>query len=199
VRVKATKLVSVFEWDERSMHFHASWRQLSKVDTGPNKDQTGKGAFDVNYIQVQGQGKVVGDTLTVFNGTDAWWGEGDEKIFIDGESFPSHVGTGTEDYYGYAWCRPEYFQSPFHAQPCGDGNLAGGFSVNSRYRVLDTLPFTKSIKLDMELWHWRHTQMNFAPTTFWYARPGATSNSKADPESAALPVPTKLSDVLDES
>ena len=82
----------------------------------------------MNYVTLQGQGTVVGDTLTVFNGTNAWWGEGDEKIYIDGEAFPSHVGTGTEDYYGYAWCRPEAFQSPFHAQPCGDGNLAGGFS-----------------------------------------------------------------------
>ncbi len=197
VHVEATAQVGQFDWDGRSMHFHASWRQYTKIDTGPNKDQTGKGAFDVNYVEIQGQGQIVGDTLTVYNGTDAWWGEGDEKIFIDGEEFPSHVGTGTEDYYGYAWCRPEYFQSPFHAQPCGDGNLKGGFSVNSRYRILDALPFTKSIKLDMELWHWRSTQMNYAPATFWYARPGARGNVKPDPKSAALPVPKQRSDVVD--
>jgi hypothetical protein len=179
------------------MHFHAAWRQYTKIDTGPNKDQSGDGAFDVNYIDVKGRGQIVGDTLTLFNGTDAWWGEGDEKIYIDGETFPSHVGTGTEDYYGYAWCRPEVFQSPFHAQPCGDGNMAGGFSVNSRYRVLDALPFHQSIKLDMELWHWRQTRMNYAPTTFWYARPGATSNVPPDPQSAALPVAKKRSDVVD--
>jgi hypothetical protein len=197
VHVKATAHIGQYDWDDRSMHFHASWRQYTKIDTGPNKDQTGKGALDVNYVEIRGQGKVVGDTLTVYNGINAWWGEGDEKIFIDGEDFPSHVGTGTEDYYGYAWCRPEYFQSPFHAQPCGDGNLAGGFSVNSRYRVLDALPFTKSIKLDMELWHWRNTKMNFAPATFWYGRPGAKGNVKPDPDSAALPVAKKRSDVVD--
>ncbi|MBC8869059.1 MAG: DUF2961 domain-containing protein [Planctomycetes bacterium] len=197
VRIKASKQVSVFDWDERSMHFNAVWRQYTKVDTGPNKDQTGKGAFDVNYVEIQGQGKVVGDTLTLYNGIAAWWGEGDEKIYIDGEEFPSHVGTGTEDYYGYAWCRPEKFQSPFHSQPCGDGNLAGGFSVNSRYRILDALPFTKSIKFDMELWHWRETRMNFAPATFWYSRPGATSNVEPDPETAAEPVALKRSDIID--
>ncbi|MHC4402435.1 MAG: glycoside hydrolase family 172 protein [Planctomycetota bacterium] len=197
VRVQATAHVGDYEWDDRSMHFCASWRQYTKIDTGPNKDQTGNGAFDVNYVEIEGQGKIVGDTLTVYNGISAWWGEGDEKIFIDGEEFPSHVGTGTEDYYGYAWCRPEKFQSPFHAQPCGDGNLAGGFSVNSRYRILDALPFTKSIKLDMELWHWRNTRMNFAPTTFWYARPGAASNVKPDPKTAALPVPKKRGDVVE--
>ena len=40
------------------------------------------------------------------NPVEAWWGEGDEKVFVDGEKFPSHFGTGTEDYYGYAWCWP---------------------------------------------------------------------------------------------
>lgn len=197
VRINSEVQGSVYEWTNRSMHFHATWHQLTKVDTGPRKDQTGKGAFDVNYVTVEGQGKIVGDTLTLFNGIAAWWGEGDEKIFIDGEEFPSHIGTGTEDYYGYAWCRSEYFQSPFHAQPCGDGNNASGFSVNSRYRILDALPFTRSIKFDMELWHWASTRMNYAPTVFWYARPGAASNVQPDPKAAELPVAKKRSDVVE--
>ena len=184
-------------WTDRSLHFHATWHQLTLVDTGPNKDQTGAGAFDVNYVTVDGVGTVVGDTLTLFNGTSAWWGEGDEKIYIDGEAFPSHIGTGTEDYYGYAWCRPERFQSPFHSQPCGDGNLAGGFSVNSRYRILDALPFSSSIRFDMELWHWRSTRMNYAPAVFFYARPGAEVNVAPDPEAAALPVARTRGDVVE--
>jgi hypothetical protein len=197
LRIVGNVRLGPWDWDDRSLHFHATWRQYTKIDTGPNKDQTGNGAFDVNYVEVTGKGQYVGDTLTLFNGTAAWWGEGDEKIYIDGESFPSHVGTGTEDYYGYAWCRPEYFAAPFHAQPTGSGNLAGGFSVNSRYRSLDALPFTTSIEVDMELWHWRSTRMNYAPATFWYARPGATSNVEPDPETASLPVARKRSDVVE--
>ena len=197
VRVVSNMRSCAYDWTDRSMHFHANWHQLTKVDTGPNKNQSGEGAFDVNYVTIEGEGQVVGDTLTLFNGTAAWWGEGDEKIYIDGETFPSHVGTGTEDYYGYAWCRPERFQSPFHSQPCGDGNLSGGFSVNSRYRILDALPFKSSIRFDMELWHWRKTQMNYAPAVFWYGRPGAKGNVKPDPEAARLPVAKKRSDVVD--
>ena len=69
----------------------------------------------------------VGDCLTLFNTVYAWRGEGDEKIYVDGESFPSHFGTGTEDYYGYAWCRPERFTGhPFIAQPDGSGNFDPG-------------------------------------------------------------------------
>src|SRR5690606_15037365 len=140
------------------------------------------------YVTVEGKGVYVGDTLTLFNGAPRWWGEGDEKIYVDGENFPSHFGTGTEDYYGYAWCRPEKFSAPFHAQPDGSGNLEGGYAVNSRYRALDAIPFEKSIKFDMELWHWAPATVNYAPTTFFYARPGAKANVPADVESVKIKV-----------
>ncbi len=188
---------SGWDWNDRSLHFHSTWRQFTRVRTGPNKNMTGVGAFDVNYVQVQGRGTYVGDTLTLFNGTNAWWGEGDEKIFVDGEAFPSHIGTGTEDYYGYAWCKPADFAMPFHAQPDGSGNLKAGFSVNSRYRSLDAIPFETSIRFDMEMWHWRSTQMNYAPATFFYARPGADFNVKPDPESVALKVAQQEDDVVE--
>ncbi len=198
VEGQVTAKVGNWDWDERSMHFCGSWRQLTEVASfRDGATKPGEGAFDVNYVEVAGKGVYVGDTLTIFNGTDAWWGEGDEKIFVDHESFPSHVGTGTEDYYGYAWCRPEFFQSPFHAQPSGAGNFTPGLSVNSRYRSLDAIPFTESIKFDMELWHWRNTTVNFAPAAFWYARPGATSNVQPDPETAARRVALKRSDIVE--
>jgi hypothetical protein len=188
---------SPWSWDERSMYFHATWHQLTKATTRGRKSMDGQGAYDVNYVEVKGKGTFVGDTLTVFNGARAWWGEGDEKIFVDGESFPSHFGTGTEDYYGYAWCKPAFFESPFHAQPDGRGNLDVGFSVNSRYRALDAIPFTEQIKFDMELWHWADTQVNYAPATFWYARPGATCNVSPDAETAAKPVALQREDVVE--
>ncbi len=188
--------VGAWDWDDRSLHFHTTWRQLTEVDTKGGKGMDGNGAFDVNYVTVQGKGVYAGDTLSVFNGTDAWWGEGDEKIFVDGESFPSHVGTGTEDYYGYAWCKPAYFQAPFHAQPSGHGNLTVGFTANSRYRALDAIPFERSIQFDMELWHWAGTRVNYAPTTFWYARPGATWNVTGDPYTVTRPVAQKREDVV---
>ncbi|WP_425396220.1 glycoside hydrolase family 172 protein [Aeoliella sp.] len=188
VKVDLKVKSSPWQWDDRSMHFHAVWQELYKVDSFVGSDRPGDAAYDVNYVTVDGKGVYVGDTLTIFNGAAAWWGEGDEKIYVDGESFPSHIGTGTEDYYGYAWCRPENFSAPFHAQPTGDGNLIGGFSVNSRYRGLDAIPFTKSIQFDMELWHWKSTKVNYAPTAFFYARPGATANVEPDTEAAARAV-----------
>ena len=101
---------------------------------------------DWNYIQTTGQGVYMGDTLCVVNPVKAWWGEGDEKIYVDGETFPSHFGTGTEDYYGYAWCTPEFFESPFHAQPRAQGPANFGHVTNTRVRLLDGIPFTQVIE-----------------------------------------------------
>jgi D-arabinan exo alpha-(1,3)/(1,5)-arabinofuranosidase (non-reducing end) len=176
-----------WNWDDRSLHFHATWRQLTDVRTQTNQGAT-QGAFDVNYVTVHGRGVYVGDTLTIFNGHPSWWGEGDEKIFVDGEDFPSHFGTGSEDYYGYAWSNPNTFASPFHAQPYGHGANKIDMAVNSRYRSLDAIPFTKSIEFNMELWHSHATTVNYAPTTFFYAAPGAKVSVEPDPKTAKLPV-----------
>jgi hypothetical protein len=122
-----------WKWDERSMHFHADWQYRYPFDSQP--------AFDWNYLTAQGQGVLAGDVLTVMNTSPDWWGEGDEKIFVDGEAFPSHLGTGTEDYYGYAYCTPEFFEDPFHAQPRADGPRNFGRVTNLRCRSLDAIPF----------------------------------------------------------
>ncbi len=185
-----------WDWDDRSCHFHASWKQWAGIETQSNEKARDHGALDLNWVTVRGQGTYVGDTLTLFNTANTWWGEGDEKIYVDGESFPSHIGTGTEDYYGYAWCKPEFFESAFHAQPSGDGNLVAGFSVNCRYRSLDAIPFRKSIQFDMELWHWARTKMNYAPTTFWYARPGASCDVEPNVEEARRAVAQKVEDIV---
>ena len=185
-----------WDWDNRSCYFHAVWKQWPDVETQSNENSKDHGAFDLNWITVHGKGAYVGDVLTLFNTANTWWGEGDEKIYVDGEHFPSHIGTGSEDYYGYAWCKPEYFESAFHAQPCGEGNLKPGFSVNLRFRSLDAVPFEKSIKFDMELWHWAKTTMSYAPTTFWYARPGAKWDVKPNPKEAKRSIPRSVEDIV---
>ena len=78
-----------WKWDDRSMHFYTTWRQQRNIST----EENGRGAFDWNYLSVDGQGVFAGDTLTLLNRDPGWWGEGDEKIYVDGESFPSHFGT----------------------------------------------------------------------------------------------------------
>ncbi len=190
--------VAPWDWDERSMHFGASWHQYTELYTGEAKtNEGGGGMFDINFVDLTGKGVYVGDAITVFNTVYAWWGEGDEKIFVDGEDFPSSIGTGTEDYYGYAWCRPEKFANhPFIAQPDGSGNFWPGYTVNIRYRGLDAIPFSDSIRVDMEMWHWTRAIINYAPVTFWYVLPGGESNIAPDTEGAVADVAIERTDII---
>jgi len=184
-------------WDKRSMHFGASWYQQTHLDTGKKRNMEGTGdQFDVNYVTLKGKGVLVGTSVVLFNTANAWWGEGDEKVYVDGETFPSHFGTGTEDYYGYAWGMAEPFSHPFIAQPDGTGNNGSGYTSNIRWRGLDAIPFTKSLQFDLEMWHWAHTLINHAPAAFWYALPGVSSNVEPRPEDAKEPVALVREDII---
>lgn len=169
-------------WDDRSMHFYARWRSDYPVHA-----LGGRGTADYNYVDLKGSGVYVGDNLSVMNPVPEWWGEGDEKIFVDGEAFPSHFGTGTEDYYGYAWCCPLKFEHPYHAQPRVDGQKYEnnyGHTTVTRVRSLDAIPFTRSLKFDMEVWHWKECDVAYAATSYFYAKPGAMHNRPAIPDAA---------------
>ncbi len=183
-----------WKWDDCSMHFHASWR--------PDDVVQGSEFQDWNFIDIRGQGVLVGDQWTVLNPNGSWWGEGDEKIYIDDDhqrSFPSHFGTGTEDYYGWAGgrvpTRDDEFSHPFLAN-VRVGGLDGwtrGFNVCVRHRGLDAIPFTGRLRFDMEAsfgvgirnpWN----LLGYSAVTWWYARPGATHNRPPQAERAARPI-----------
>ena len=181
---------SVYHWMENSMYFGASWHEYHQILTAGAESVGGTGLHrDINFANIKGKGVYAGDAVTVFNTVDAWWGEGDEKIFVDGESFPSSIGTGTEDYYGYAWCRPEIFSHPFIAQPSGSGNFNPGLTINMRYRSLDAIPFKSSISSNIELWHWLRSVINYGLTAYWYVMPQYEINIKPDPEAVKIPIP----------
>lgn len=180
VKVLLKASVEKWTWDDRTLYFHGTWRQERQISTRPYKDW--------NYVTVSGKGMYLGDTLALFNPPGGWWGEGDEKIWVDGETFPSHIGTGSEDYYGYAWGNPALFQGPFCNQPrAGAGNK--GHTTNTRTRSLDAIPFSKSLRTDIEIWHWKDTRVNYAAAAYWYAFGDATANVKPMPEEAVEPLP----------
>ncbi|MCF8223129.1 MAG: DUF2961 domain-containing protein [Bacteroidales bacterium] len=189
--------IKKYKWSKQSMYFGASWHEYKGIKTAGSVYTGGSGQhFDINYVDIKGKGLYVGDAITVFNTADAWWGEGDEKIFADNDSFPSSIGTGTEDYYGYAWCRPEKFSHPFIAQPTGAGNFHPGMTVNMRYRALDAIPFFDSIRSDIELWHWVPTIINYALTSYYYVKPGYSINIKNKKDDVTGMVPHAKSDII---
>ena len=176
IRLKGLAGLTKYKWNTNSMYFGASWHEYYHLKT---RDEKGS-PFDLNFIDIQGKGVYAGDQVTLFNNTYQWWGEGDEKIFVDGESFPSSFGTGSEDYYGYSFARQESFSHPFLAQPTGIGNMSSGVTINMRHRSLDAIPFIKSISSNIELWHWASIYMNYALTTYYYIMPPFSINIYPD-------------------
>lgn len=181
VEVELNAAVGDWQWDDASMYFHSAFRGQYPVATRPYSDW--------NYVTLKGRGVYVGDTLTVMNPVERWWGEGDEKIWVDGEDFPSIFGTGTEDYYAYSWggLSTDFYEHPFHAQPrCHVYNKLNrktssekntqGYSTETRSRSLDTMPFSSSLQLDMEVWSWTDCEMAYGVGTYWYSDLQTTSN-----------------------
>ncbi len=173
VTLKGSTGFSPYKWTQNSMYFGCSWNEYKNVETRKNGSP-----FDISFVEISGKGKYVGDVITIYNPTWYWWGEGDEKIWVDNDTFPSCFGTGTEDYYGYAFGRPESFSHLFICQPEGNGNIGKGITTNIRIRSLDAIPFSQAFKFDMELWHWAHVKMDYAITTFYYVFPGFRLISK---------------------
>ncbi|MBN1611833.1 MAG: DUF2961 domain-containing protein [Polyangiaceae bacterium] len=155
-------------FSERSLYFHAVSQPPTRVSTRPFRDLT--------FLDATGSGQYVGSALRFDNPPGIrWWGEGDEKIYVDGAVFPTQFGTGTEDYYGYAWSTPERFQSALHGQPrAGTGGFDGSFFMY-RMHLLDAVPFQTSLRFDLELWHWDETEVTWASTAYYYARPAGAS------------------------
>ncbi|XVJ58158.1 MAG: DUF2961 domain-containing protein [Tepidisphaera sp.] len=186
IKLGATASLAPWRFDDRSMHFAAVWRTQNGIPT-----VQAAGSLDWNYVTIAGKGVYVGDNLAIMNPVLDWWGEGDEKIYVDGEKFPSHFGTGTEDYYGYGWCDSRIFNTPFVSQVRCDGNGRSnyGYSCVTRVRALDAIPFNSGLDMNIEVWHWIKCEVAYATTSYFYARPGFTTNRTPDEAGAKAPVP----------
>lgn len=87
-------------------YFHAQWRR-SNATTAPGEDH-------VILDGVRGGGRYVGTYLGVSALSRYWWGEGEVKFYLDGDTeFPSLCSTGLEDYAGGAWA----FQDELRTDP----------------------------------------------------------------------------------
>ncbi|MGE5296728.1 MAG: glycoside hydrolase family 172 protein, partial [Solirubrobacterales bacterium] len=124
--------------------FHAKWHRDAFLPTDVERKK-----IDWTMLKTEGRGRFCGVMLHVWNPRGGWWGEGDEKFFVDGEKFPSTFGTGSEDYFGYAWCDPGLFENCYHNQTLNTGNNKGHISVN-RWHITDNVPFEKSFEAAIE-------------------------------------------------
>jgi hypothetical protein len=164
-RVKLEILTAPLKTDPaRYARFHAKWHRDAFLPAEPER------AIDWTLLRTAGRGRFVGVMLHVWNPKGSWWGEGDEKFFVDGEKFPSTIGTGSEDYFGYAWCNPTLFQNCYHNQTISMNNK-GHICVN-RWHIADNVPFQRSFEGAIEKYFPNKRPTLYASTVYWYLAPG---------------------------
>ncbi|MCH7870949.1 MAG: DUF2961 domain-containing protein [Planctomycetes bacterium] len=149
--------------------------------------------LDYPILVTEGRGRIVGCVLNVDCPREAWWGEGDDKVWIDGERFPSYFGTGSEDYLGDAWGLRE------HIRPQQGVTLKRSFGKNSAYRwhIFDCINFQKSVRFTIENWQFGGFKDTYYSTVaFWYGEANAAHRFKPlrakDLELPGLRIPNSI-------
>jgi hypothetical protein len=165
-------------------YFHAQFRRVNPLP------------FKKDYVlvdSIKGKGQYVGTYLAYGSNKNGWWGEGEIKFFMDGDTeFPTINGTGTEDYFNGAYdfdtqkkdkegvetSAYTEFSGPYTGLPQvirGDGHydIAQRFGLY-RWHIMDPIRFDKDLKVTIQDLGWHNDgrymplQDDIASVVFWY-------------------------------
>ena len=127
---------------------------------------------------VEGAGNYVGTYFAWQQTTDGWWGEGEIKFYIDGDSeHPTICGTGTEDYLGGAWgFANRTYSTPFlgyHLRDVGADNYGTPKHGAYRWHIMDPVHFRKDLRVTIQDLGWgaqglEPRQDRIASVAYWY-------------------------------
>jgi hypothetical protein len=164
------------------LRFHASYRQERPTESAtepPNitlhdaPNLTG----DDNYVALdtEGEGRMVGLVLQVDNVQGArWYGEGDDMVFIDGESWPPSIhGTGTEEIFGGGACPATEYASHYSGFHLIESPQFDGLVGMYRWYVPDPIHFARSLRWTVEHGHANNFASNYSSVAYWYQTPQA--------------------------
>jgi hypothetical protein len=136
----------------------------------------------------------MGVTMGVLQNKDRWMGEGDDMIFIDDESKPAIIGTGSEDYFCGAWD----FGVPPVADPFAHlyngahliyaGEQAGGRYCMYRWHADNPVTFRKYLKHTIEHGHANNRADCFYSVAYWYQSEPYTDFPALAPVAERIPM-----------
>jgi hypothetical protein len=164
---------------ENTLTFHAAWNRSRPVAESHEH---------VILEDVQGAGQFVGLYMALRATKNWWWGEGEVKFFLDGDQEnPTICGTGTEDYFGGAWCflvrgRYRTYTTPYLGMPqVLRGWRLGLFPRGVRFglyrwHILDPVCFSSDLRVTVQDLgfdlsrkpHGFFRKDDIATTAFWY-------------------------------
>jgi hypothetical protein len=193
-RRRVTMLYYHVDWDRlpslpaHTPYFHARYRQaLPAPPDGSN----------YTFLQVSGKGHYVGTVMSVVQAEAGWFGEGDDHFWVDGKR-PSIEGTGTEDYFNDAWGL-HVNDGPYYGVTVAEGTGLGSRMTAYRWHLPDPIPFTKSLKAEIEHKGWTYNADGsvksafgertdlIASVAFWYQEGIAQDQPPVPYGSARLP------------
>lgn len=126
-----------------ALYFHCHWRRERKTSLG--KD------FEL-LPAVEGHGRLLGVNMGLITAPaygKSWWGEGEVKIYLDGDGqLPTIVGTGAEDYVGSGWGLGQFIQ---RTQGCPVANDSTGQWSIYRFHLDDALFFQKNMRATIQV------------------------------------------------
>ena len=159
-----------------SLYFHAQFRRVNPL---PYKQ-----VYTI-LDNVKGNGKYIGTYINWGVKSNGWWGEGEIKFYIDGDTqYPTICGTGTEDYFCGAWnfdVNGAYleFNTPYTG-------LSKVSDLDSLYRVqryfdmyrwhiTDPIYFESDLRVTIQALGWRSEhrylplQDDISSVAYWYS------------------------------
>ncbi len=153
-----------------AFYFHAQYRQQYPCDGIPGNDINLDGAGNYVILEAEGQGNYVGCNLSIDNYAGGWWGEGDDMIFIDDDTWPPSLhGTGSEDYFSHAWGMQDqrglYNGTSLYPHDHEDWN--GKWTVY-RWHIPDPVTFEQRIKVTIEHGHANDRSDDYSSVAYWY-------------------------------
>ncbi|MBN1271103.1 MAG: DUF2961 domain-containing protein [Candidatus Aminicenantes bacterium] len=156
-------------------YFHAQFRRANPLPY--------KSVYTI-VDGIRGWGHYVGTYMCWGSNNTGWWGEGEIKFFIDGDTdFPTICGTGTEDYFCGSYCFTsggEYseFTTPYAGmpqviKPDGMWQSQQRFGLY-RWHIMDPVRFEKELKVTIQALGWRSggrylpLQDDLSSVAIWY-------------------------------
>lgn len=148
-------------------YFHAQYRRASTAERNPYVILDG----------VRGKGRYVGTFLAWTQMRKGWFGEGEVKFYLDGDTeFPTICGTGTEDYFLGSYGFPETYTTAYSGTvlPASDAAEPPTHWSLYRWHVQDPICFDKDLRVTIQALGWgadgkyRKEADDIASVAYWY-------------------------------
>jgi hypothetical protein len=175
-------------WAGGLPEFHPKTRKAKRGPKGVNL--TGRGNYLI--LDARGRGHYVGCSVSYHNLSSGWWGEGDDMIFVDGETWPPSLhGTGSEDYFAQAWGMQKaahLYSGMSFWQDDLSRDWRGKYTCY-RLHLADPVPFTKSIRVTIEHGHANCLSNDMCSVAYWYQTEPHRDFAKMPPPARRAPRP----------